>query len=393
MLYAQEVVPFKSSNYYKGIKGKIEILSEDYADMDGDNLKEIILFADQKGEKKSFVIIKSTEDRKDYKEVFQYKIKEGFSLEKYEIDDINGDKRSDLLIWLKDDSPDETGSHLIVIGSYGSVFKKMFEGSYYFSKVESESPQEKVIKYGELKEGINLVDEDKNGSREILIPREKKQVYFSHTKPPVTIVYGGLYDIYRYKGGTYIKDENPKVVNFLTPVKIKTIEASSEFSQRPVKVKKGEKVEPQILYPATWAADGNIGSSWSPDPKSKKGKAKDSIRFEFDGNQFIKAMILVPGCMDSEDSWIPNNKITSFTIRLSNGTEAQITRGKFQNVSSPVLGVIESPRAETQGAFQYMIFFEENTSTYSIEILIDQVEKGKEKGTARTCIAETLFFQ
>ncbi len=143
------------------------------------------------------------------------------------------------------------------------------------------------------------------------------------------------------------------------------------------------------MNPAKWASDGNIGSAWSPEPAKKKGQ-KDSIKFEFDGNQAIKAMVMIPGCMETEDSWLPNNKITSFSIRISNGTESQVVRGKYQNVSSPVLGVVESPRAETQGAYQYMIYFEENISTYSVEIIIDGIEKGKKN--PRTCISEVMFF-
>jgi len=394
VIVAQETVPLKSSGYYKELmKKKVEIISEDYAEMDGDNYKEVILMVNKEKDKKSFLILKATEDKKNYQEAIEYKIKEGFSLEKYEIDDVTGDRKADLLIWLKDDSPDEIGSHLIIIAAYGGVYKKIFEGSYYFSKGEGVgSSNEKVIQYGEIKEGINLVDEDKNGSKEILIPREKKLAYFGYTKPPTTVVYGGVYDIYRYKSGMYVKDENPKVVNFLNPIKIKNIEASSELSEKPKKVKKGEKSEPIVLNPAKWAADGNIGSSWSPDPTKSKKNSKDSIRFEFDGNQTLRAMILIPGCMDTEDSWEPNNKITTFSIRLSNGTESQVTRGKFQNVSSPVLGVMESPRAETQGAYQYMIYFDENTTTYSVEIIIDKVDKGSNKKNPRTCVPEVMFF-
>lgn len=393
-LFAQETVPLKSTSYYKELnKKKVEIISEDYADMDGDNIKEVIFLVNKDKDKKSFIVAKATEDRKNYQEMIEYKIKEAFNLEKYEIDDVNGDKKADLLIWLKDDSPDETGSHLIIIAAYGGVFKKIFEGSYYFSKVEGQSgSNEKVISYGEIKEGINLIDEDKNGSKEILIPREKKLIYFSHTKPPTTIIYGGLYDIYRYKSGMYVKDENPKVVNFLTPIKVKNIEASSELSEKPKKSKKGETPTQEVLNPAKWASDGNIGSSWSPDPSKAKKSSKDNIRFEFDGNQTIRAMIMIPGCMDTEDSWEPNNKITSFSIKLSNGTESQITKGKYQSVSSPVLGVVESPRAETQGAFQYMIYFEENTTTYSVEVIIDKIEKGSNKKNPRTCISEVMFF-
>lgn len=394
-LYAQETVPLKSSTYYKELmKKKPEIISEDYAEMDGDNIKEIILLLNWEKDKKSFIVLKATDDRKNYQEMIEYKIKEGFTLEKYEIDDVNGDKKSDLLIWLKDESPDENGMHLIIISSYGTVFKKIFDGSYYFSKSEGGgASNEKVIQYGEIKEGISLVDEDKNGSKEILIPREKKLVYFGHTKPPTTVIYGGLYDIYRYKNGVYAKDENPKVVNFLSPVKIKNIEASSELSEKPKKAKKGESTEPEVLYPAKWAADGNIGSSWSPDPSKSKKNVKDSIRFEFDGSQNIKAMVLIPGCMDTEDSWEPNNRITAFSVRLSNGTESQVVKGKYQNVSSPVLGVTESARAETQGAYQYMVFFEEGTTTYSVEIIIDKIERGHNKKNPRTCISEVLFFQ
>jgi|GEM_PF-1852291 len=394
VLMAQETVPLKGSGYYKELmKHKVEILSEDYADMDGDNVREVILMVNSDKDKRSFLILKATEDKKNYQQVFEYRIKEGFSLEKYEIDDVTGDKRADLLIWLKDDSPDETGSHLIIIASYGGVFNKVFDGSYYFSKGEvSGTSGERVIQYGEIKEGINLVDEDKNGSKEILIPREKRLAYFGHTKPPTTVIYGGVYDIYRYKNGMYIKDENPKVVNFLNPIKVKNIEASSELSEKPKKVKKGESSEPMVLNPAKWASDGNIGSSWSPDPSKAKKNSKDSIRFEFEGNQTLRAMVLIPGCMETEDSWEPNNRITAFTIRLSNGTEAQVTRGKYQSVSLPILGVLESPRAETQGAYQYMIFFDENTSTYSVEIVIDRVEKGSNKKGSRTCISEVMFF-
>lgn len=392
--YSQDIVPFKSSLYYKDLmKNKVEIVSEDYAEMDGDNIKEIILMV-RKGNKNSFVILKATEDKKNYQEMIGYKIREALSLEKYEIDDVNGDKKADLLIWLKDDSPDEVGSHLIIIASYGSVFKKIFEGSYYFSKGESVvSSSEKIIKYGEIKEGINLIDEDKNGSKEILIPREKKLAYFGQTKPPVTIVYGVLYDIYKFKKGSYVKEESPKFVNFLKAIKVKSVEASSELSEKPKKVKKGEQSIAEVLNPAGWAIDGNIGSSWSPEPARKKKNSKDYIRFEFDGNQSVKAMILIPGCMDTEDSWEPNNKISAFSVKLSNGTESQILKGKYEKVSSPVLGVMESPRAETQGAFQYMVYFEENTSTYSIEITIDNIEKGKNKKNPRTCISEVLFFE
>ncbi len=393
-LYAQETVPLKSSSYYKELmKKKAEIVSEDFTEMDGDNIKEVILLLNREKDKKSFIVLKATDDKKNYQEMIEYKIKEGFTLEKYEIDDVTGDKRADLLIWLRDESPDENGSHLIIIASYGTVFKKVFEGSYYFSKSEAASSAEKIIQYGEIKEGINLVDEDKNGSKEILVPREKKLVYFGHTKPPVTVIYGGVYDIYRYKSGAFVKDENPKVVNFLSPVKIKSVEASSELSEKPKKAKKGEKAEPEILNPAKWASDGNIGSSWSPDPSKAKKNSKESIRFEFDGNQSIKAMILIPGCMDTEDSWEPNNRITAFSVRLSNGSESQIVKGKYNTVSSPVLGVTESARAETQGAFQYMVYFEENTVTYSVEILIDKVDKGSNKKNPRTCISEVLFFQ
>ncbi|MGC8928738.1 MAG: hypothetical protein ACP5QK_12565 [Myxococcota bacterium] len=390
-LFAQETVPFKTTAYYKDLmKKKVEILSEDYADMDGDNVRELVLLVSRDKDKKSFIVLKGTDDKRNYQEMIEYKLKEAFTLEKYEIDDVNGDKKLDLLIWLKDDSPDETGSHLIIIAAYGGVYKKIFEGSYYFSKIEGQpAGNEKVISYGEIKEGINLIDEDKNGSKEILIPKEKRLVYFGHTKPPTTVIYGGLYDIYRYKNGMYVKDENPKVVNFLTPIKVKNVEASSELSERP---QKGVNQSSDVLNPAKWAADGNIGSSWSPDHTKAKKNAKDNIRFEFDGNQTLKAMIMIPGCMDTEDSWEPNNRITSFSIRLSNGTETQITRGKYQLVSSPVLGVIESPRAETQGAYQYMIYFEENTTTYSVEITIDKVEKGSNKKNPRTCISEVMFF-
>lgn len=392
-LGAQEILPLRASLYYKEMKKKkIEVISDDYADMDGDNLKEVILVVKGEKDKQVFLVLKVTDDRKNYQEVIEFKIREALALEKYEIDDINGDKRQDLLIWTKDDSPDETGRHLTIIAAYGGIFKKIFEGSYYFEKAdEAAGSREKIIQWGEIKDGISLVDEDKNGSKEILIPREKRLVYFDHTKPPTTVIYGGLYDVYRYKNGVYVKDENPKVENFLTPVKIKNIEASSELVERPKKkAKKGEETEPEVLNPAKWAADGNIGSAWSPDTSNKKMRQKESIRFEFDGSQILKAMVMIPGCMETEDSWGPNNKITSFSIRVSNGTESQVRRGRFQNVSSPILGVVESPRAESYGAFQYMIFFEEGTSTYSVEIIIDGVEEGK-KGR-RTCISEVMFF-
>lgn len=391
-LDAQGVLPLKTTLYYKEMKKKkIEVVSDDYADMDGDDLKEVILVVKSKKGKQAFLVLKATDDRKNYQEVIEFKIREALALEKYEIDDINGDKRQDLLIWTKDDSPDETGRHLTIIAAYGGTFKKIFEGSYYFNKAdEATGSQENVIQWGEIKDGIRLVDEDKNGSKEILIPREKRLVYFGHTTPPTTVIYGVLYDIYRYKKGAYVKDENPKVENFLTPIKINNIEASSELVKRPKRAKRGGETEPEVLNPAKWAADGNIGSAWSPNTSNKKRRQKESIRFEFDGSQTLKAMVMIPGCMETEDSWEPNNKITSFSIRISNGTESQVRRGKFQDVSSPILGVVESPRAESNGAFQYMIFFEEGTSTYSVEIIIDGVEKGK-KGR-RTCISEVMFF-
>ncbi len=143
-LFAQETVPLKSSSYFKEFsKKKVEIISDDYADMDGDNIKEVVLLVKNEKDKKSFNVLKATEDKKNYQEMIEYKIKEAFTLEKYEIDDVNGDKRLDLLIWTKDDSPDETGSHLVIIAAYGGVFKKIFEGNYYFNKAEGSVPMKR----------------------------------------------------------------------------------------------------------------------------------------------------------------------------------------------------------------------------------------------------------
>jgi hypothetical protein len=101
-------------------------------------------------------------------------------------------------------------------------------------------------------------------------------------------------------------------------------------------------------------------------------------------------MIVIPGCMEGEDSWAANNRIKAFTLEFSAGETVKINRADLEGVLAPVTGVKDMPRNETKGASQLLILFEEGLTSRSVKLTVDEIEKGP-KG-AKTCISEISLF-
>ncbi|MBI5526394.1 MAG: hypothetical protein HY897_08660 [Deltaproteobacteria bacterium] len=386
-------------------KDGLVIASEDFADMDGDGKDELVLIVKEpKKGGRTLAILHQNEKASDYEKMHEYKIKKALDLDRLEIDDITGDGKPEAILWLKDDSPDEVGRHLSIHGFEGT-FHTMFEYSYFSQPKHgagaavpgaggsepAEPPPDKpgapkvptfkTVAFGQVAEDLRFVDEDRDGRKEIVIPSHSPTIDVESKKGgKVSYIVGARYEVYRLKGGRYVKDAQDKFVNFLEkPVKAKTIEASTEATDKKTK---------QVTNPAAYAADGNVGSAWVP--AGKKGGVGDSIKFWFDDKVPMRAMIIVPGCMEDEEAWDLNHRIKTFSLEFSSGETAKIDRTAPLNVESPVTGVKEKPLPQTKNAVQTIVLFEEGFSSRNVKVEILDLDKVKKGG--KVCLSEVMIY-
>jgi len=384
-------------------KDGLAVASEDFADMDGDGRDELILIVKEpKKGGRMLAILHQNEKASDYEKMHEYKIKKSLELDRLEIDDITGDGRPEAILWLKDDSPDEVGRYLSIHGFEGT-FHTMFEYAYFSQPKPAagaaaagigepaepppdkpgapKMPAFKTVAFGQVASELRFVDEDRDGKKDIVIPSHSPTIDVESKKGgKVSYVVGARYEVYRYKGGRYVKDAQDKFVNFLDkPVKAKTVEASTEATDKKTK---------QVTNPAAYAADGNVGSAWVP--AGKKGGVGESIKFWFDDKVPVRAMIIVPGCMEDEEAWDSNHRVKTFTLEFSSGETAKIDRAAPQNVESPVTGIKEKPLPQTKNAVQTIILFEEGFSSRNVKVEIFDLEKAKKGG--KVCLSEVMIY-
>jgi hypothetical protein len=381
-------LPLNLTKYSKQLsKDKVELKSQDYADLDGDGLDEMVLLTQDKSGARALVFIHQTADGSDYAKVYEYALRAGASIESMETDDIAGIKRPQVLMWLREESPDEISRMLSIHGFKGS-FHAMFEYQYIKQKdqavaeaAEHKMVTERVIKLGATIDEPRVTDQDNNGSREIIIPAGKKTIEFvSKSGGKVVFVTGARYEIYRYKNGMYVKDEKDMQVGFMSkPVKPRSVDVSSESFDKKSKM---------TIGPAVWVIDDNIGTAWVPG--GKKDGVGEWVKVWYDDLVPMRSLIIIPGCMDSPESWESNNRIKVFTLEFSNGESVKIDRTKDWEVRHPILGIRDVPRAETKGALQTLMMFDENFKSRSVRFEINEVEKGP-KG-AKTCLPEMIVY-
>jgi hypothetical protein len=368
----------------KLVKDKIELKSQDFADLDGDGRDEMVLVTQDKAMDRSLIFIHQNAEGTDYTRVYDYPLKSGTVIERMEIDSINGTGRPEVVLWLKDESPDEVG-RLLSIHGFDATYHTMFENSFYKPKDQApqeggKAPAEKTVKLGPTIDELKLYDEDNDGRKEIVLPAGRKTVEVSSKTGGKTVfVTGARYEVYRYKGGMFVKEQD-KVVSFLNkPLKPRAVDVSSEAMDKKTK---------STIGPAVWISDSNIGSSWVP------GGTKDGtgewVKVWFEDRLPLRAIIVITGCMDSEDAWEKNNRIKSFTLEFSGGESVKIDRSKPEEVEHPVAGFKDVPRPETKGAVQTLIMMDEGFNSRNVKLEIGDVEKGA-KG-ARTCIPEIMVY-
>ena len=397
------------------VKEGLLVTSEDFADMDGDGRDELVISVkDPKKGGRVLAVLHQNAKGTDYEKVYEYRIKRNLEMDRLEIDDIHGDGRPEAILWLKDETPDEVGRHLSIHGFEGD-FHTMFEYSYYTArtggksvkasdgpsdlpsepvdkpaaqpapkgavKPEIAAPRYKTVSFGQIAEELKFVDENRDGKKVIIIPAGKKTIDVESKKGgKVSYVIGGHYEIYRYKNGRYAKDPQDKMVNFLaTPLKHKNVEASSEAADKKTK---------QVTNPAAYAVDNHIGSAWVP--AGKKGGVGENIKVWFDDKVAVRAMILVPGCMEDDDAWENNHRIKAFTLEFSSGETVKIDRTKPLEVEPPVMGIKEIPLGQSKGAVQTIILFDEGFQSRNVQITINDLDKAK-KGQ-KVCLSEVMVF-
>ena len=364
------------------IKEGVEFKSEDYRDIDLDGKDEAVLILDRKGDK-TLEVYHLNAAGLDYDKVFSYPFKEGYTLDRLEIDDLARIGRPQLTLWLKDESsPDEKGISLSIHGFDGS-YKTMFEYTYFMPRKGSatEKGSTPVVFFGPVNDELKFSDEEGDGRMEIVLPAQRRTIEVtSKSGGKVIYVIGARYEVYKYSDGEFKKLPTDKVVSFISKqLPIKTVEASSSEIDKKTK---------EVTNPPEWTADGNIGSSWLPG--GKKDGVGESIKVWLEDRVPIKALIVIPGCMDGPESWDQNNVVQAFTIEFSGGETVKVDRKDLTLVEPPAAGAKEMARQETKNSSQILILFKEGLQSRNVKLTIDQVVKGP-KG-AKTCIPEINVF-
>lgn len=392
------------------LKDGLVIASEDFADMDGDGRDELVVIVKEpKKGARLMIFLHQNAKANDYEKVYEYKIRKNLDMDRLEIDDMAGTGRPQVILWLKDDSPDEVG-HYISIHGFEGTFLTMFEYQYFTQRTASpvrtadapsDLPSEpadpsstpkpaeagkppagyKVVKFGDAPEELKFIDENRDGSKEIMIPAGKRTIDVESKKGgKISYVIGAKFEVHRYKNGRFVKDPQDKAVNFLSaPLKPKTVEASSEAADKKTKL---------VTNPASYATDNNVGSAWVP--AGKKGGVGENIKVWFEDKVAFRAMILVPGCAEDDDAWEANHRIKTFTLEFSSGETVKIDRSKPLEVEPPVMGIKEIPLGQTKGAVQTIILFEEGFSSRNVQITVNDLDKAK-KGQ-KVCLSEVMVF-
>jgi len=367
---------------------KVEIKSQDYNDLDGDGRSELVLITREKNGTKTLVVLHQNAEGTEYARVYEFPFKEGYELDRMEFDDMAKTGRQQIQLWLKNDSPDEQWRELSIHG-FSDSWKTMFEYVWATPKkdeapaqaADKKAPKTRIIKFGEVFDDLRLVDENLDGVKEIVIPVQNKTIEVkSKEGGKVIYITGARYNVWRYSEGAYHKDVREKVTSFLSKtLPIKSVEASSSATDKKTK---------EVTNPPEYFSDSNVGSSWVPG--GKKDGVDDWAKIWLADRVPVHAMIVIPGCMESENSWANNNRIKAFTLEFSAGETTKINRADLEGVTAPVAGVKEMPRGETKGASQLLILFDEGLTSRSVKLTVDEIEKGP-KG-AKTCVSEITLF-
>lgn len=326
-----------------------------------------------------------------------------------QLKNICGDKLVELVVELREKSPDETRRVLKVLRWDGKGMRDALNLSY---QEQEEEKRPDVTSYGDASGGFRLEDLDGDGALEAIIRREPKTITAQgHNDETVTLVVGVRESVFSFdvKKGLYVEKPD-RNINFIPSLRLKKVSASSQ--QLPPELKQAEQdraleqsfdlaleeqgpdagplnddpkpVEVNPAPKAFWATDNKLDTAWVEDHKGT-GEG-EWLQADLKEPAELKMIRVVPVCAKDENDTRNSNDIQAMDFVLSGGGRISVDRKEKSPTSPQVVAVLEVAQPDRKFAPQVLVFLGKGVRTESVRLVLDRVKKRGRFNDA--CIAE-----
>ena len=385
-LVASSVVPtYRGSASEKAERSKgRRCLRELALDIDGDHRDEIAIIQ-KRGERLHAVVFDVALDEDEqpvFTSIMDVRAPAADAVVRFERKQMAGDRFPELLVIFEERSPDEVVQHVRVLGRTLEGLQVLMAQSFLLPR---STPASDVIALGDAQPRLEIVDDDDDGTTEVVWVGEPQILSLPDGPRPAELVIGVHRRVFRYRAdeARYQQEGDAQLQEFLPPKLEWAVEANVQV--------------PKIwgTAQAFWATDGDLDTSWNVTAPKKAPPAgqRPELTVSFRGNELVQLVRVVPGCARNVDAWDIHAQVRAFTLDMSNGARLSVDLDDLANAPPTLRAAGVFP---LQGGFgsQVLLLLERSDAVRWARLTIDRVKRSDGPARLRVneaCISELSF--